>query len=99
MKEQEVIKMIHKLPKAKFFVRSQDDEISWQAGAVSDRIKISHIDSMQVVGGVVILKSIIGTWFGDKEVHFSIADGSVSTDGKIFYAPGPKIQIVSGGIK
>ncbi len=93
MKEQEVRAMIQKLPMAKFFVRTLDDEVSWQAGAVSDRIKMSHIDSIEVVSDVVILKSTIGTWFGDHTVYFSIEKGSVSNDNKTWYAAGAKIQI------
>ena len=93
MKEQEVRAMIQKLPMAKFFVRPLDDEISWQAGAVSDRIKMSHIDSMEEVDGIIIIKSAKGTWFGDHTVYFSIEKGSVSNDNKTWYAAGAKIQI------
>ena len=78
MKEKDVREAIKKLTKVKFFIRPKDDEISWQAGSLSDRIKMGYIDPMVEEDGLVVLRSKTGTWFGDHVVQFSIMTGDVS---------------------
>ena len=91
MKHEQIRLAIEPLAKCHFFLTPEIDEMSWQAGPVSDRIKMRLVDSIKIEEDLVVLRSRVGTWFGDKEVFFSISTGAVSLDKNIWYAQGPRI--------
>jgi hypothetical protein len=65
------------------------NELLWNCGINSERIKVAHIDSIEFLEDKAVLHSEVGTWMGYTDVEF-FADGAVlpAKDDVIIYNHG-----------